>query len=135
MNLTEFLRKIFIAFPPSEKCDVAATLQLYKETLQTAVNYDYNKAFDEFVKLYKYRRLPSIGELTDALKPFVQKDNTVIEFRNVIAYKGKNRYDFAYNPADQCYTNVKRNLISQGFRVMDEEQEHGEKTRRATYGY
>ena len=122
MNLNQFLIKIFELFPPNEGENTGKLLGQYIEMMQTTKKYDYERAAKDFVMSYKYRKLPTIAALNEFLQSYVIKSAEVIEYRDIVAWWGKNKYSFAYNPKEQSYEEVKRNLVKQGLRVFDSEQ-------------
>ena len=122
MNLNQFLIRIFELFPPNEGENTGKLLGQYIEMMQTTKNYDYERASKDFVMTYKYRKLPTIAALNEFLQSYVVKSAEVIEYRDIVAWWGKNKYCFAYNPKEQSYEEVKRNLVNQGLRVFDSEQ-------------
>ena len=122
MNLNQFLIKIFELFPPNEGENTGNLLGQYIQLMQTTKNYDYEKAAKDFVMTYKYRKLPTIAALSEFLQGYIIKNNDVIEYRDIHAWWNNSRYTFAYNPKEQSYEEVKRDLVNQGLRVFDSEQ-------------
>ena len=123
MNLNQFLIKIFELFPPNEGENSGKLLSQYIEMMQTNKNYDYEAASKDFVMSYKYRKLPTIACLNEFLQSYLIKNNDTVIYRDIVAWKNKTKYSFAYNPKEQSYEEVKRNLVNQGLRVFDSENE------------
>lgn len=123
MNLNEFLQKVFTVFPPKSSENILELMDIYRNALVSNKNYDYYNAFSKVLTTYKYRELPTCQFLLDTLQGFVIKNNEAIEYRDVIAYNKNVKYIFTYNPKEQSYEEVKRDLVNQGLRVFDSEQE------------
>ena len=121
-NMNDFLKRIFLLFPPGRDENTAELFETYKLTMATETPYDYERALKEFVKSYKYRKTPSCADLMDTLSGFIIKNNEPIELCSIIAWNNERRYEFAYNPKNDNYSAVKRDLIARGFRVFDSEQ-------------
>lgn len=69
MNLYEFLNRIFLYYPP--EINEALTLETiysdYTKCLDNGTNYNYDEAFLQLLRNYKYRKTPPVIDLISVL--------------------------------------------------------------------
>lgn len=69
MDKDEFIRKLFILFPPER--NYQETVEIYSEALDDGRNYNYQKLFKKIIKDYKYKTAPAVSYILEKL-PLVE---------------------------------------------------------------
>ena len=130
MNLYEFLNRIFLYYPP--ETNEALTLETiysdYTKCLDNGTNYNYDEAFLQLLRNYKYRKTPPIIDLISVLNSNKivsldqnKKDDgsvwegTMIGTKNGVDYefaieKGLSFEDARQNLVKRCLTNIRKKL-------------------------
>ena len=119
-NITEFVSKVFLRYPPDIKGnDTEEDLMLdFIQALSTGKKYDYDNAFIDLMRSFRFKSLPTAKILLETLeqneiKTEQQKYNR-LEFPSLWAQKGGHWYEFGVEPEAGTSVTV-RALSKQGF--------------------
>ena len=122
MNLYEFLNRIFLYYPP--ETNEALTLETiysdYTKALETGATYNYDEAFLQLLRNYKYRKTPPIIDILSVLnankinvpKPKVN-DGSAWDGTIVGTAKNGVDYEFAIEKG-LSFEDARQNLIKRG---------------------
>ena len=120
MNLDDFVNKVFLRYPPDLKGNDTEEELItdYIKALTTGKQYDYDNAFFDLMRSFRFKCLPTAKILLETLeqneiKTEQQKYNR-LEFSSLWAQKGGHWYEFGVEPEVGISVTV-RALSKQGF--------------------
>ena len=118
MNLSEFVNKIMLRFPPTlnNGDTLESFISEFTNALQIGGQYDYDEAFLELWRNYSFKTTPTPKIVIEILKRFEIKPEKqpekAIEFETIIAEKNGIPYEYGI---ETNYNDTVKWLTSKGF--------------------
>lgn len=120
MNVNEFVNKVFLRYPPDLKGDdTEEDLMLdYIQALTTGKEYNYDNAFIDLMRSFRFKTLPTAKILLETLEQneIKQKkqEKKDVEILSLWTQKNNRWYEFGVEP-DVGISATTRALAKQGF--------------------
>lgn len=121
MDLKEFLRKIFLFFPPAtnEYLTTEILFKEYEKALNTGCKYNYENAFSDLLRNHLKKSTPTCGVLKQILednlieefKPLI---NNGVTFKTIYGTINGEEYEFGIEPGLTEFQ-AQQNLVKRGF--------------------
>lgn len=121
MDFKEFLRKIFLFYPPitNEHLTVEILFNEYDKALNIGAKYNYDNAFSDLLRNYVKRTCPTCGEIKQVLeknlieesKPLV---NNGVTFKSIFGTINGEEFEFGIEPGLTEWQ-AQQNLVKRGF--------------------
>jgi hypothetical protein len=121
VNFFDFLNRVFLYYPP--ETNEALTLETiysdYSKALETGENYNFDEAFIQLLRTYKFRKTPTISDLLGVLNSNKIKSNEIKEISfnawqgTIIATKSGIDYEFAIENGI-TFEEARQNLAKRG---------------------